>query len=642
MIRTIFSLLFLLLILNADAGEKIFPVNTISKNLLEKADAVKRMEHMEFVVINTHSTITRHHYAITILNENGDSHASLEVSYDQLNMIKSIKGTLYNAAGDVVKKLKNKDIKDHSAVDDNSLAGDDRVKTHDFYYKDYPYTIEYEIEVEGNNTFMFPSWVPQQGEHFAVEQSDYTIIFPENYPVRFKAFNYTGGPEKVIENGKMKMIWKATSLPAIKVPFATASWADLATVVYLTPSDFEIAGYKGNMNTWKGFGEFHNSLNAGRDILPPAIAEKVQALTSGISDTKEKINILYNYLQQNTRYISIQLGIGGWQPFDAAYVAKNGYGDCKALTNYMHSLLKSAGIPSNYTVVYAGSSGYAKNRFVNDLPSNQFNHVILCVPTGKDSVWLECTSQQSPAGYMGDFTGNRKAVMITDKGGVVVSTPKYGVNENQQLRTIHAKLSDDGTLNLKVKTIYECIQQDRIASMIEALSEQKIKEHLEKSLSLSTYHINDFKYKKNKSALPSVEEQLDVTVQNFATISGKRIFLVPNLLNRSGTQITLDTLRKSDFVFDYAYRDRDEVEIEIPEGYEIEAGIKDISLENAFGKYSVTSKLEGNKIIYTRLIEQYSGRFPAKLQKDIIKFYQNIYKSDRGRMVLVKKGESNN
>ena len=60
-------------------------------------------------------------------------------------------------------------------------------------------------------------------------------------------------------------------------------------------------------------------------------------------------------MQNNTRYISIQLGIGGWRPFEAAYVASKGYGDCKALSNYMYSLLKEAGILSYYTLVKAGA-----------------------------------------------------------------------------------------------------------------------------------------------------------------------------------------------------------------------------------------------------------------------------------------------
>lgn len=566
MLRTILFTLLCLLMTHSKAADDIYSIKNIPENLSKNAYAVKRSEQKEFTINNTRSTKMRHQYAITILNENGNDHASLVVFYDKLTKVNSIKGTLYNAAGKVLKKLKNKDISDLSAVDNNNLAEDSRMKTHDFNYKDYPYTVEYEIETENNHTFIFPAWVPQQGENFSVQQSTYSIIFPQDYKIRYKEFNYPGKPENSTEKGKVNMKWQVVSVPAIKVPFATPSWAELATVVYFAPSDFEIGGYKGNLSTWDGFGQFQQSLNKGRDVLPEKIALQVQKLIAGVTDEKEKINILYQYLQQNTRYISIQLGVGGWQPFDAAYVTKNGYGDCKALTNYMQSLLKSAGIASYYTIVYAGTSGFAQNRFVEDLPSNQFNHVVLCVPGAKDTTWLECTSQHSPAGYMGNFTGNRKAILVHDNGAAVVSTPRYGLNENKQTRKILAQLGTDGQLKMQVNTVYECLQQDGISSMLQALPDQKVKEYLQKSLPLSTYDINDFKYKQIKSALPSVKEDLDVTVHNFATITGKRIFLVPNLLNRSGAQHTIDTLRKTELVFDYAYHDSDEIEFTIPDG----------------------------------------------------------------------------
>ena len=629
--------ILLLVISHAHAADGDYAVSKISKKMLENAHAVKRMEHQSFIINNERSTIIRHYYAITILNENGDEHASLEVYYDKLTSINYISGTLYNAAGVQIKKIKTKDLNDYSAVSDNSLAEDGRVKTFDFNYKVYPYTVEYEIEVLKNNSFMFPGWIPQEGESLSVEQSDYTVVFPEGYQLRYKSLNFSGEPKKSLDKGKQNLSWTVSNLPAIKLPFAIASWADLATVVYIAPNNFEIGGYKGNMESWKSYGDFLNQLNKDKDVLPANIATEVKNLTAGVSDEKERIKILYNYLQKNTRYISVQLGIGGWQPFDASYVAKNGYGDCKALTNYMHSLLKAANIPSYYTVIYAGSSGYAKNRFMQDLPSSQFNHVVLLVPTGKDSMWLECTSQQAPAGYMGEFTGNRKAVSITEAGGVVVSTPSYGVNENQQLRIITAKLTEEGTLQMKVDTRYECFQQESLSYLINALSEKKVKEYLEKNLSLSTYDINKFSYKETKSELPFIEENLDITVPNFATITGKRIFITPNILNRSSTQITSDTLRKSDFVFDFPYRDKDEISIELPEGYQIESKPKDRKLETPFGKYILTTKLEGNKIIYSRLMEQFSGRFAPKMQKEIVEFFKEVYSADRSRIVLVKK-----
>jgi hypothetical protein len=100
---------------------------------------------------------------------------------------------------------------------------------------------------------------------------------------------------------------------------------------HLPQQIFKLDNYKGDMSTWKGFGKFIYELSKGRDVLPDDIKQQVKSLTARASSDVEKIKILYDYLQKNTRYISIQLGLGGWQPFEATYVAKKGYGDCKAL-----------------------------------------------------------------------------------------------------------------------------------------------------------------------------------------------------------------------------------------------------------------------------------------------------------------------
>ncbi|MES2883030.1 MAG: hypothetical protein V4676_12845, partial [Bacteroidota bacterium] len=348
-----------------------------------------------------------------------------------------------------------------------------------------------------------------------------------------------------------------------------------------------------------------------------------------------KIKLLYEFMQKHTRYIGIQLGIGGWQPFEASFIAAKGYGDCKGLSNYMYSILKTAGIKSHYTWVRAGRE-YFNGQMNEDLPSNQFNHIILCVPVEKDTVWLECTSQTSPAGYMGDFTGNRKVVIIADDGGKLVSTPRYGLNENTQLRKIAAKLSDDGMLNMHVQTAYRAIQQEDVSGMITHLSKEKVKERLNQKFRLATYDITDFSYTEKKSALPEVIEDLKITVPDYATITGKRIFILPNILNKNGDRLTLEENRTVDYFFDMAWRDEDKVEIEIPAGYTVEAGLADASYKTKFGSYTTTLKLEGNKILYHRIMEKFEGRFPATDGKEIVKFMEDVYKADRSRLVLVK------
>ncbi|MEJ7911711.1 MAG: DUF3857 domain-containing protein [Chitinophagaceae bacterium] len=616
------------------ASEAPYAVGNIAPQLLKGANVVKRMEEIRFEVFSTDHTFL-HKYAFTILNENGDRHASLEEWYDKLRKIESIEGALYDANGKLLKKLKTKDVSDLSGVSEISIMDDNRRKTHNFFHKTYPYTIEYEVQVRYNNSFHFPPWVTQEDEFISVEQSKYTFVCAADYQFRYKTSNYKGLPVQVSDKGKKSHTWQVNLLPAIERETASPRWQELTTMLSVAPNNFEIEGHKGNMESWKEFGKFLYALKKGKDELPVEVKRKVQELISGEKDDKEKIRILYQFLQQNTRYISIQLGLGGWQPFDAVYVATKGYGDCKALSNYMFSLLKEAKIKSQYAVIKAGNRDHY---MMEDFPSNQFNHAILCVPLPSDTVWLECTSQTTPAGYMGDFTGNRKALLIDENGGTLVSTPRYGLAENLQQRTINGKLDVEGSLSLLVDTRYHSVQQDNLHQLINGLSKEKVKEVLQENLHLATYNINDFSYKEQKGSKPHINETLDIFVTNYATVSGRRLFLVPNLLNRSTTKLNLDTTRKYDLCFEYAYRDVDSVLIEVPDGYELEAIAPPMSLKTKFGTYSCSTKLEGNKVTYIRIQEQFAGRYPAKDYADLARYYSDIFKSDRSRLVLVKKG----
>lgn len=636
--RPFFSVGFLLISFLANAGDIKYPVSAIPETLKKDANVVKRMEEIVFEIVNLKEAVYHRKVAYTILNENGEKYAAMVVGYDKLRKVTAFDGTLYDGKGNVLKKAKNKDIQDFSAVQDISLFDDNRIKVLDFTNQFYPYTVEFETEIRYNNTYMLPDWFPQPVEKLSVESSSYSFIAPVNYSIRSKAFNYQGQPSSSTEKNKQIKTWKVTDVAAVKRVFASPTWNELTPSVYFAPSEFEMEGYKGNGSTWQDLGKFPLALNQGRDKLPDDVIQKVNGLTRDVKDEKEKIKLLYNFLQQNTRYISIQLGIGGLQPFEASFVAEKGYGDCKALSNYMYSLLKAAGIKSYYTLVKGGRDLDDKY-LVDDFPSDEFNHIILCVPLSRDTMWLECTSQTESAGYMGDFTGNRKALVITEEGGKLVSTPHYGIKENTQVRTIKGKIDLDGAMVMNVTTSYKCLQQDEKSALINQLSKDKVKKYLQQDFELSSYEVSDFKYEQKKNILPEIDEQLDVVVDNYATITGKRLFVMPNILSRGGMKLSDEEERKIDFVLDYEFRDEDNYEIEVPEGYQLELMPQDVSLKTKFGTYSCATKLNGHKIVYHRVREQFSGRFPANDQKELTKFFEDIYKADRAKMVLVKKTE---
>lgn len=622
-----------ILIVNAVAAQEPYAVSAIPATLLKNANVVKRMEEINYVVISFTKTKLYRKYAITILNENGEDFAFLVAHYDKLRTIKFIEGKLFDSNGKELKSLKKKDIEDRSNVSGISLMEDNRVKIHNFYFKSYPYTVEYEMEIEFNNTLMFNPWFPQPTEKYAIEKSTMEVVCPSWYTFQYRAFNYPGEPLKTEEKGNTIYTWKVANIPAVMNEYASPNWQNLTTCIYFKPDKFEFEGYKGSMTSWNELGNFQVQLNQGRDKLPDDIKEQVHKLTDNVQDPREKVRILYEYMQKNTRYISIQLGIGGLQPFEASFVAKNAYGDCKALSNYMYALLKEIGIKSCYSQIKAGAGEFF---FMPDFVSDQFDHIILCVPMKTDSIWLECTSQTEAAGYLGSFTSNRYALLIDENGGHLVRTPKYNLDNNLQVRHIEATIDEEGFLGAVVKTSYRAEQQDRLHSIINGLSKDKLMEFLKEDIELATYDVKSFDYKEQKSKLPEINETLDLVASNYATVSGKRFFVIPNIFTRTHRKLKPAEKRTYDLVLDFEFKDVDTATIKIPAGYTPESMPADIKIESPFGKYTASVKLAGNTISYFRSYEHYSGRFPPTAYNELVKFYESVYKADRSKVVLVK------
>lgn len=328
-ITAIRILVFALALFSATTTRAEFPVNTIPETLLKKADFVKRLDETTLTIKNAGRAVYHRHYAYTILNEAGSDFAGMAVGYDRFHIINDISGALYAADGKKIKSIRKKDIQDISGTDGATLITDARYKVYDFYCKDYPYTVEYDIEFEMNGIFSFPEWMPQSGPRVAVENSKLIFEVPDNYKLRYKMFRYTGAPEIKKEKNTSRYVWQVTNSAAKASESYAPEWNQQVTRVLTAPADFEIGGYKGNMDSWQNFGKFIVSLYAGKDVLPEAVKAKVLDLTQGLKSDPEKVAALYKYMQQNSRYISIQLGMGGWQPLDATYVAEKNTGIVK-------------------------------------------------------------------------------------------------------------------------------------------------------------------------------------------------------------------------------------------------------------------------------------------------------------------------
>jgi hypothetical protein len=636
--RVLTTAVALMLMISSYAGdlkdETKYPVNQIPEVLKKNAKAVMREDEVIFKILSQKAATAHIHYAITILNSNGADFASSQISYDKMRKISDLRAAAYGADGKLIKKLKSSEFIDQAAFDGSSLFSDSRLKSFDLSQSSFPYTVEVEYDIDYSMLFTIDGGYVTSQENVSVQHFVYELIYPTDLKPRVKTHNIEVKPVVSTPSaGIESMRWTLENvMPLVIEPMASPT--DFIPRIIAAPSNFEVQGYAGDLSTWEGYGKWQMALNQGRDVLPDATKAKVRELTKDLKTDEEKAKVLYEYMQSKTRYVGIQLGIGGWQPFDASVVDKNGYGDCKALSNYMVSLLKEAGIKGYYTKIKAGFGEDIDPTF----PSVQTNHIIVAVPNEKDTLWLECTSQTSPFGYIGTFTGNRHALMVTENGGKIVRTTYYPQNVNVQSTIADVDLDINGNAKARVKTDYSGLQyENQNLDYIVNLSAEEQKKWIQKNTNIPTFDVAKFSIQNKKEKIPTATVKADLILNKYASVSNKRIFVTPNLMNRSSFIPEKVDNRKTTFRFTTSFTDIDTIRYHIPEGIYPEFLPPDMKYESRFGTYEAGFKLDAGSLIYVRKFVRKDGQFPPEAYQELIDFYKNINKADNAKLVFLNK-----
>ncbi|MFR9165187.1 MAG: DUF3857 domain-containing protein [Dysgonomonas sp.] len=403
----------------------------------------------DYSVVLSQSNINNAEYSVkkvvTVLNRQGDHFANFHVIGDKFREYSDISGILMDANGNVIKKIKKGDFSVSSLKDSYTLLSD----SYDIFYTcqspTYPYTIQYTYQVKmKNGVISYPPFFPFDSYQQAVEQASMKMEIPANIQLRYKS-NYNDNFK--IDKKENKNIY-SVSVSGLKAKLFEAfapGYDKIFPFIMFAPTDFCYDSHCGNMSDWKHYGLWVSDLLKGRDAIPNELSEKIKDLTKDAKTPAEKVKIVYEYLQNNTRYVSIQLGIGGLQPIDATSVYKTRYGDCKGLTNLMKAMLKSINIQSNYCEIYSGDRN---QRLYSDFANvNQTNHAILLVPMEKDSIWLECTSQTLPFGYIHDGIAGHDALVINEhgEGGKICRLPSYTKEQNKSSTKLIVNVNENGS-----------------------------------------------------------------------------------------------------------------------------------------------------------------------------------------------------
>lgn len=637
LMRFSFFLLFFIFSYLGFAQNNPYQSILLDKQLLENATSVLRMDAMTIKLHSSTSMTIAAKQVITVLSKAGNDHVRTSIGYDNETKIKNIEIIIYDALGNPLDHIKKKDFKDRSAVDGFSLYLDSRILYYNYTPVQYPYTLEFSYEVETADTGIIPSWYFLGDYSESVENSRWEIVYdsPDLKPIILEK-NLAGLNISKKENNN-SIVYTANNIPAVKYEGLSPSFSKMAPQLRTRIRNFHYKGYDGSVDNWSELGSWVNdNMLVNRNRLEESTIAKARDLVRGTENDLEKAKIIYKYVQENTRYVSVQIGIGGFQPISAIDVDRVKYGDCKGLSNYTKALLEAVGVTSYYVVVEAGRD---KVDFEDDFADlAQGNHIILAIPYEKKYYWIDCTSQTLPFGYIGSFTDDRKVLVVKPNGGEIATTAAYLGKENYQRTQAVYSLNGDGDISGSAIVESQGEQYNNHFYLQQGTKEEVEKYYKSYWSQINNLTVEDYQFTNDREQVSFVEK-VTLNASNYASISGDRILFRPNSLDASEYVPNKYRNRKTSFEIQRGYLNEDEYTIDLPKDYVIEAMPEETLVENEFGYYKVQMEylpIE-NQLRYNRSFLLKNGVYTKEQYELYREFRKKISNTDSAHVVLVKK-----
>lgn len=611
-----------------------YSIDQVPDSLKEDADIVTRHYARNIEILNSSDAIVTVRFAVTVLNIDGREHGQLVLPYDQFRSVEYAHGTLRDRNGRVIRVMEKNEERDLKATNSISLYDDNRIKVFELYHSSYPYTFEFEYQMRHSGMIDFSN-MPIQQYREGVEHAEFNIRYPSNMELDYLVKNGDPAIEELSmgEQKGLQIIFQNLA-PKQQERLGPPSSTYLPHLS-VTPDHFKIEDIRGSLTSWESFGKWYYELAKGKRELPDNVKQEVDELIAGIEDDSTKLNVLYNYLQDKTRYVGIQLGIGGWEPFDAYYVAKNEYGDCKALTNFMMALAEYAGIETYPVLINSG--GDARFEVNPDFPSNSFNHIVLMAPMEEDTLWMESTSKIMTFGDIGLSNEDRYALAITPEGGKLVKTPAKPYTQNQQLNTAEIVIQDNGEAEGSVKTVFTGSQQQYMRQNVFMSNDTERMRWLRNSLGLNNAKLDDVSFSDPGKRLNRYQITYRMEAPKFATETGNRLFIPVNALNKWDLQLQDNKERETDLYLPFTFADRDSSILKLPQGYQIESIPEFPEIDSEYIEYEAELEIRDLRtLVYKRKVGLKKSTIPKEDYHLVKEFFAEIYNADRLKLVLNK------
>ncbi len=566
---------------------------------------------------------------IKINSRAGEKYTKVLIPYSGVRKIKKVEAFITDWKGKTIKKLKKNEIVDKSAISDISLYEDNFVKEFTLKHNSYPYFLTYSYEEQIDEFLHIANWrpvidseVPTITAKLIIEHSvDYEIYkreqFIENYETEtlsnVKRHTWISSYNKVLE----------------KEQFAPSVYNYIPKVL-IVPKSFNY-DVEGSFSSWIEYGNWECELSKGLNDLPDIEKAALAKHVKNIENDKEKIKHLFHYLQDKTRYINVSIGVGGMKPYPASYVAKNKYGDCKALSNYFKSVLEYFNIKSYLVNINAGD----KIKSIDEnFPSQQFNHVILCVPVTNDTLWVDCTSDLA-FNYIGTFIQNRKALFVKKDGSKIIQTPSLSFGEVLESRMIKIAPGENNIALAKFASTYRGDKYELFHYVYNNYNEAQKDRIIRNYLVENGFELEKYEIKKESRDSAKIEF-------NFSAKSNKIYVKYGNELAVKAVPLSLPKFepvdeRKLPVQIDYPVYKIDTMEFELPTGYKQQGDIEPCEIKSKLGYYKTKFAKTDTHVTLIRNFMLNAGFYDHDKYHEFYSFIKSVMDNEIKNHFLITK-----
>jgi transglutaminase-like putative cysteine protease len=249
---------------------------------------------------------------------------------------------------------------------------------------------------------------------------------------------------------------------------------------------------------WTDVGRWGTALYPIPQEVSPALQTRIDALHR-IDSAPEKIAKALCLVQNEIRYLGIEIGAGSYKPTAPDVTYRRKFGDCKDKTILLCTMLNKLGIRAYPALVHTR----LKRTISEMLPSPLlFNHVIVCARHGDKTYWIDPTAdcQELPldkqylALYGKALVLEKGVHDLTDTGQLALSEPSKEIIEQFDLtKGINQPAS------FTVKTIFRGRDADHMRYQIRSTGlQQTAKSYL-------NYYASDY---------PSIEQRQVMTTES--------------------------------------------------------------------------------------------------------------------------------